>query len=124
MASGGIYSAFLEDEALTPGEDRTLRWVVKDGAGANVSDMAGWTVTVYWLDDGGRKLADGPTALDAIDIFKATAVTSAAPHADLVLAAADWVTYSLTAIRYEYELWRTDTGNVRRLAYGPIQVVS
>lgn len=124
MASGGIRQDFKETEGLTPFEDRTLRWVVKDEDDVNVSSMSGWTVTLYWLPSGARRTADGPTALAAAAIIT-RAATLSAPNADIAIAKADWTTYPLLVRgEFDYELWVAISAVQHRIAYGTIEVVS
>lgn len=125
--SGGIRHDFGVRDNITPHEARTLRWVAVDAAGALVSDMTGWAVSFFWIPR--LDAADGPTALDAVDVLKRTTadgsnpITLTAPNIDCPLLPADWTEAMLTQRTHAYELWRTDSGNQRRLAYGTIAVV-
>ena len=119
MASGGIRYDFKEADNLTPGEARTLRFPVKNSAGANVSSFSGWEFEFFviaTLDE-----ADGLTSLRAeaaVDVENAS-ITASAPNVDVPLTSSDWP----VAGTYAYELWRVDTGNENRLAYGIFPVI-
>lgn len=118
MSSGGVRHDFMVSDGLTPGEDRTLRFPTVDGDGADVTTFAGWAVAFYLLDN----LADA--AGEAI-VTKTTAggiTISAPPNIDVALEPAD--TSGLDTRGRAYELWRTDAGNVRRLAYGNFPLIA
>lgn len=119
MASGGIRYDFKETENLTPGEARTLRFPVKDADGADVSSFAGWEFEFFILSTLAE--ADGLTDLRteaAVDVVNAS-ITATAPNVDVPLTAAIWP----DAGTYVYELWRVDSGNEGRLAYGSFPII-
>jgi hypothetical protein len=116
MTSGSLKASITADANLTPGEDRTLRYVVKDADGVNVADFTGWTFGWSLLP----RQSTPRTSSDVI-ITKTTAsgISSTAPNVDVSIDPAD----TLTAVKpgaYFYELWRTDADDVIRLAYGGI----
>lgn len=120
MASGGIRHDFDADDNLTPGESRTLRFPVKDSLGVDVSDFTGWEFEWFLLDTLAE--ANGLTALREaaeINIVDGT-ITSSVPNVDVPLSASDW---PATVTTYAYELWRVDTGNEGRLAYGSFPLI-
>lgn len=122
MASGGIRQDFPKSEGLTPGINRTLRWVAEDADGDLIEDFTGWDVKFFWLAEGGRAAADGPTALEAAALFVDEPTLDAAPNIDVVLDDSDWAADGIGTGDFDYELWRVDTDNVERLAYGIITV--
>lgn len=66
---------------------------------------------------------NGPTAL-ASGALISKAATLSVPNADVAITATEWAVSGFGVGTVEYELWRTDAGNIRRLAYGTIDVVS
>lgn len=119
MASGGVRYDFSKDDNLTPGEARTLRFVVKDSDGADVSSFASWEFEFFVIDT--LDEADGLTALRAaasVNVVNGS-ITASAPNADVPMTAADWP----AAGPYSYELWRVDSGNENRLAYGSFPII-
>ena len=114
-STGSIKAVISADAALTPGEDRTLRFTVEDEAGVAVSSFASWTFGWYLLprQDTPRTHADV-----LLTKTSGSGITSAVPNVDVALDPADTLLYK-AGTRF-YELWCTDTGNVVRLAYGPI----
>lgn len=119
MASGGIRYDFKEADNLTPGEKRTLRFPVKDSDGANVASFSGWEFEFFLLS--ALSEADGLADLRTeatVDIENAS-ITASAPNVDVPLTASDWP----AAGTYAYELWRVDSGNEGRLAYGSFPVI-
>lgn len=116
MADTGALKVNITSAAgLTLGEDRTLRYVVKDSNGMNVSDFSGWTFGWYLLPRQNMPTDDTDVLLTKTS---ASGISATAPNVDVSLDPAD--TDDLTARTYFYELWRTDTADVVRLAYGPI----
>jgi hypothetical protein len=130
--SGGKHFDFTEEAGLTPGEARTLRMPVVDSAGVDVASFAGWEVNFYLLTAANWQ-TDGTAALSAAAIFERSEIGSPSldigtpPNVDVPIQVADWgggaAQMPLTRARYWYELWRSDTGNVTRLAKGWIEVV-
>lgn len=120
MTSTGSLKANISSDAnLTLGEDRTLRWVVYDVDGVAVPSFSGWTFGWYLLP----AQSTSRTSADVL-IAKTTGsgVTStAAPDVDVAVDPAD--TIDLKAGTYFYELWRTDTNSVVRLAFGSIVLI-
>lgn len=113
--TGSIKADITSDAHLTPGEDRTVRWVCKDENGTNISDFTGWTFAFYLLPS-------QRTALTSSDVLLTkTASSLTAPNIDITFAVAD--TSDITPRAYFYELWRTDTGNKIRLAYGQFTLI-
>lgn len=122
-ASGGIRFDFLKDQNLTRLENRVLRFPVEDVNGVAEVSFAGWTFGWFLVKDLGD--LDGLTALTADGLVTKTSgagISDSVPDVDVALAdiAADWPARAGT---YAYELWRTDTGDERRLAYGDFLVV-
>ncbi len=103
---------------LTPGEDISLRWTITDDTGTPITDMTGWQVALYVLRSllpGGDDAALAAAAL----VVKRTGgegITLSPPDVVTSFTAAD--TSGLAPGLYWYELWRSDPGNRRRLAYG------
>ena len=123
MASGGIRSDITATDNVTPGEERTLRWAVQDADEVAVTDFTGWTFAWYLLR--ALKTAEGLTKLAARALVaktSASGITASVPNVDVALAVEN--TEALTAGVYGYELWRTDAGNERRIAYGSLVMVS
>ena len=119
MANTGALKANITSAAgLTLGEDRTIRFVVKDSNGANVSSFSGWTFGWYLLPRQNMATDDADVLLTKTS---ASGISATAPNVDVSLDPAD--TGDLTARTYFYELWRTDSEDVTRLAYGPIVFV-
>jgi hypothetical protein len=118
-SSGSLKATITADANLTPGEDRTLRYVVKDADGVNISSFSGWTFGWYLLP----KQSTPRTSSDVI-ITKITGsgITDSVPNVDVALDPADTLT-AVKAGTYFYELWRTDADDVVRLAYGPITFI-
>lgn len=119
MASGGVRYDFKESDNLTPGEARTLRFPVKDSDGADVSSFSGWEFEFFVLST--LDAADGLTALQAgATVYVVNDdMTVSAPNVDVPMTAADWP----AAGSYAYELWRVDTGNEGRLAFGSFPII-
>jgi hypothetical protein len=117
MTSGSLKATINADANLTPGEDRTLRYVVKDADGVNVSDFTGWTFGWYLM----QRQSTPRTSTDVIitKTSPAGGISATAPNVDVSLDPADTIT-AVRAGGYFYELWRTDADDVIRLAYGPI----
>lgn len=114
--SGSLRANITSDANLTMGEDRTLRWVVKDADGDNVSDFTNWTFGWYLLPSQSTSRTS-----DNVIITKTSAsgISASAPNVDVSLDPADTLT-AVKAGAYFYELWRTDADDVIRLAYGSI----
>lgn len=111
-ASGALFQPITTRSALTIGEDRTLRFVVEDENAAAIASFSGWTFSWYLLP----RLKTARTATEVI-LTKAV-VTQTAPNVDVTIDPADTLT-AVTAGTKFYELWRTNTDTVARLAYGP-----
>ena len=124
MASGAIEQDFpATGESITPGEAITLRWTVEDSAGVNVASFAGWTVKLFITNT--RGAANGLTELEAgslLEISEADTLTKSVPNVSAGLTPANWAALNadMKARVYYYELWRTDSTNETRLAYGKI----
>lgn len=122
MPSGGIQATITSDEHLTPGEDRTLRWVVKDENGVAITDFSAWTFGWYLLK---RQNVPRTSTIDGeVIITKITGsgISATAPNVDVSIDPADTIT-EVKAGTYFYELWRTDADDVIRLAYGPVTFI-
>lgn len=120
---GGIRFDFGAEWNITPGEKRDFLVPVVDGDGDPIANMLGWQVRFYllrWLSN-----ANGIEQLDDLSILQKDANLSA-PNASWSLLPADWVVDGalLKARGYAYELWRIDTGNEGRLAFGDFVVIS
>ncbi len=96
---------------LTMGESVTLSFTITDENGNSVTDMTGWQAAFYLLPS----LAT-PRTSALVTKQSPSGVSFSPPQINVSLQAAD--TSSLKSGIYAYELWRTDTGNERRLAYG------
>lgn len=121
--TGGIQVNIKSDEHLTQDEDRTLRHVVKDVAGADISSFSGWTFGWY-LARTQRKARPRYAGTDDVLIAKTDGgggITSSAPDVDITIDPAD--TTDLAAGGYFYGLWRTDTNDEIRLAYGSLTLI-
>lgn len=105
--------------AITPGEARTIRWEVRGIDGQPETSMSGWTMKFFILHN--RRDANGLTELENRAILVKDA-TPSAPFAVVEFDSAD--TLSLPPKALEFELWRVDDGDERRLAYGQFPVVS
>ena len=113
--TGALKASITSAAGLTLGEDRTVRFVVKDSAGVNVSDFTGWTFGWYLLPRQNMATNDPDVLLTKTS---ASGISATAPNVDVSLDPVD--TDDLSARTYFYELWRTDAADVVRLAYGPI----
>lgn len=124
MASGAIEQDFpATGESITPGEAITLRWAVEDSAGAAIASFAGWTVKLFITNT--RGAANGLTELEAgslLEISEADTLSKSVPNVSAGMTPANWATLNadMKARVYYYELWRTDSTNETRLAYGKI----
>lgn len=118
MASGGRRYDFTTEDHFTQGENRTVRFPVEDSAGDPVASFTGWTFVWYLYN----KLSE--TSEEAL-ITKATSdgITTPAvpPNVDVTLVPAD--TSALRAKTYWYELWRDDSGDAVRLAWGQFPII-
>lgn len=115
-ATGSLRANITSDANLTQGEDRTLRWVVKDVDGVDVVSFSGWTFAWYLM----RALTDDHA--DAlITKTSSSGIATSAPDVDVSIDPVD--TADLNSGGYVYELWRTDTNNVIRLAYGTVPII-
>jgi hypothetical protein len=115
MASGAIEQDF---ENITPGEAITLRHAVEDSAGAAIASFSGWTAATYITSN---RAPNGLAELAAAALLTITPTLSV-PNISSAITAANWTTLSAAMVAriYYYELWRTDSGNETRLAYGKI----
>lgn len=116
MASGGARYDFTTEENFTQGEDRTVRFPVKDADGNAVSSFAGWEFTWYLY----TQLKDTTALITKTSL--AGGITASAPNADVLLDPVD--TSGFAAKTYWYELWRTDTDDKIRLAWGQFPIVN
>lgn len=114
MASGGVRYDFTTEDNFTQGENRTIRIPIEDSAGDPVVSFSGWEFTFYIL----TALNKNDTPLITVEDAD---ISSTAPNVDVPLVPAD--TADLKARTYFYELWRTDTNNVIRLAYGQFPII-
>lgn len=117
--TGGIRAIISTAASLTMGEDRTLRWTVLDADGVAVASFSGWTFGWYLLPN--QRTARTDTDV-IITKTSGSGISSSVPDVDVAIDPADTLT-AVKAGTYFYELWRTDTNNVIRLAYGPIQFI-
>ena len=115
MTSGAIEQDFSN---ITPGESITLRHAVEDENGDAVNSFGGWSAQTYLLS---TRQPNGLTEL-AADALLTITPTLSAPNISTAISASDWATLSaeFVARAYYYELWRTDSGNETRLAFGKI----
>lgn len=124
MASGGIRYDFTTEDNFTQGENRTVRFPVKDSSGALVSSFSGWEFAWYLF----TALKDNKDAIDTGAIISkstgdSTITTPAvAPNVDVLLVPND--TLGMSAKTYWYELWRVDTDDAIRLAWGQFPIVN
>ena len=125
--SGGIRTNIGANQNITPYEDRTLRFVAVDENGDAVANFTNWEVDFFWLTK--LTVADGVDALALAADFVRTEITATpidlgtVPNIDVPLRVADWTSEMVGRTGHAFEVWRTDAGNVRRLAYGEIEVV-
>ena len=110
-------------DAMAVGEDKVVRYTVTDDAGVTIDDFTGWTFAWFLLSS----LSSNGTIAQLTAAAKVTKTTgsgidsSTPPYVDVTLAAAD--TAALNSGNYGAEIWRTDTGNVRRLSYGAFPIL-
>lgn len=107
--SGAIRSDVTIEKNVRPGEDRRFSWLVRDENRVPLTDLTGRTYALYVL-----KNADAPLG-EAI-LNKTSFDTTTPPFVRLSTNPADWT--GIGTGDYSYELWRTDSGNVRCVAYG------
>jgi hypothetical protein len=119
--SGGIKAIITSNANLTPGEDRTLRWVAKDADGVNITDFTGWEFGWYMAKRQRNARPQADSSLRLITKVTDSGITDSVPNIDVALDPDD--TTDLEAGSYFYGLWRTDTDDVIRLAYGPITFI-
>ena len=119
MASGGKRQDILGEAGLTPGEKRTIRFVVKDSADVDIVSFTGWTFKFYLVS--GLHTLDNLTNLEASATLKIAVTGATAPNVDVPLSVDN--TKNLAPKKWAYELWRNDSGNERRLAYGIFQLI-
>ena len=107
-------------ENITPGEKVTFRWACYDADDAAITSFSGWTVKMYICAS--RGIANGITALATAALKVIDADLSSVPNISAVLSAAGWsdLNTDMKARRYYYELWRTDSDDEQRLAFGKI----
>jgi hypothetical protein len=120
MTSGAIEQDFSN---ITPGEAITLRWAIEDSAGVAIPSFASpWAAKVFITNT--RGAANGLTELEAGSLLEIDP-TLAVPNISAAMTPANWATMSaeMQARVYYYELWRTDSGNETRLAYGKITTI-
>lgn len=115
---GGVRFDFTVDYNLTPGENRPVRFRVKDKDGVDIPSFFGWTFEWFIR----RSQRDG-NGLDALRnnpvVFKADGdITKTAPYLDVSLVPEDFP----RPANYWHELWRTDDGNEERLSFGDVVV--
>lgn len=114
---GARYAPITDEDHFFRGEDNILRWSVDDGSDVDGPVGAtGWTVmffmqtddqaTTFEIEEAATCTLDGATGVLAV--FEAAT------------AAAD--TAELPAGDHYYELRRTDPGNNKVIAYGPITI--
>lgn len=121
-SGGGIRFDIGAEWNITPGEKRDFLIPVVDGDGDPIPDMTGWDVKFFllrWLSD-----ANGIPELEAGAILEKGGVLGA-PNVQFSMLPGDWTVDGalLKPRTYWYELWRTDTGNEGRLAYGEFVTV-
>lgn len=130
--SGGVRHDFTRDQGLTPYTDRTLRLVAEDANGVAITSFAGWEADFFLVLETQRSV-NGVANLQAAALFdrdEADAVPinlGTPPNVDVPIQVADWGAGAGqipdAGARYWYEAWRTDAGNVERIAYGYLEVI-
>src|SRR5690348_7144339 len=114
MPNGGARFDFTVDLNLTPGENRPIRFRVKDENGADVTSFAGWTFE--WFVRRSQRDGNGldQLRLDPL-VYKADSdIGKTAPYLDLNLLPTDFIRPG----EFWHELWRTDADNNERLSFG------
>ena len=125
--SGGIRQDIGADQHITPLENRTLRFAAEDADGDAIVGSSGWEVDFFWVES--FTTGDGITLLTEDADFVRTEADGSnpidldvEPNIDVPIVPGDWTATMLARRPQAYELWRTDTDNVRRIAYGTIAV--
>jgi hypothetical protein len=119
MASGGIRYDFTTEENFTQNENRRLHIPVKDENGDPVVSFVGWEFTFYLK----TQLKDADASALITKSTLTTGIPAAtAPDVYVDLLPAD--TTSLGAKTYWYELWRTDSDDRVRLAWGQFPIIN
>lgn len=129
--SGGVRFDFTEAFALTFGEDRTLRHPVYDSAGVLIADVSGYAAglrVMAELSDLDEWIAASSAETFLHYTTGGSGIVGSGSNLDTSLAVANWLGMQPSPVRvtpgvYWYELWRTDTGDTRRLAYGLFEVI-
>lgn len=117
MASGGVRFDFTSEDNFTQGENREVRIPIEDADGDPVGSFSGWEFR--WLLF--TALKDNRDAIDTdavIDVENAS-ITASAPNVDIPVD----IAFGTSPRTYWYELWRVDTGNRNRLAWGQFPIV-
>lgn len=107
--SGAIRSDVSADKNVRPNENRRFQWTSRDADRIPTTDLVGRTYALYVLK--------GPDAPLSEAIFTSTGFDlSTPPFIRLSTVPTDWA--AMPVGNYAYELWRSDVGNVRCVAYG------
>ncbi len=122
MASGGIRADLSSAENIVWGENRNWVYTVVDSADANVTDFSGWEF--HWFINKEFDDQVGLTALEASSLVDVenVAITAVAPTVTVPQATDNWPAEGPGS--YAVELWRSDTGNEVRLAYGKVPIIA
>lgn len=103
------------------GEDKTLEFEIYESNqdGADSQDITGWTMAFYMRSIGGanpRVLTKTPTVAGTFNADPDTNTQRA------TVAIADTDTDNLQPGKYEFSLWRTDSGNETVLSFGMVDL--
>lgn len=112
---------FTEEDGITYGENRTLRIPnVVDDDGDPIVSFVGWTFSAFIVRS--EFDAQGLTDLAATggNLAKVDIVNQIAP---VLLFPLTPTTLPKPPFVYWYEIWRTDTGNHRRMAHGNFPIM-
>lgn len=118
MANTGLRFDITVQDGLFPNENKIINWLCKelvDGAWTEVSDMTGREFTLYVLENPRQPLTEALLTLE-------WGVGVTAPEAPYIRATFETST-SVVPGRHFYRLRRSDSGNVRTIAYGMFNVV-
>lgn len=107
--SGAIRSDVTLEKNVRPNEDRRFSWTARDGDRVPATDLTGRTYAFYLLKDADAPISEAVWTSTSFDI-------TTPPYVRLSMTPSDWAGIGLGS--YAYELWRTDSGSNRCVAYG------
>lgn len=114
----GLRHDFSEADGIFPEEDKILEWLLRDGDGAEVLDMTGREFTLYVLEHPRQPLSEAVLTVE-------WGSGMSAPEPPYVrFTNSPTLSAGVAPFPYSYRLKRTDSGNVRTVAYGRMPFLS